>query len=170
MNRVSASTLFLFIVLVIVSGCRQEKDVENMSVPRLMLEARGVDYGSMSGETLTLPISGTTVRVLNEPVVDEFEIVNVEMVKVDMGLAMLVEVTDKGGRELYRKTVTNKGGRIVLTINDNPIGARRIDSAIGDAKFYTFVEVDDEELGQLVLDIKDSLAYIHSKRAGMLEF
>lgn len=164
MKRVIVSGLLSVFVVFAFLGCRQEEDVENMRVPRLMLESRGVDYGNMTGSTLTLPVSGTVVRVLKDPVVNEFEIINVEMVKVDLGLAMLVETTDKGGRELYRKTVTNKGGRIVLTVNDNPIGARRIDRAISDAKFYTFVEVDDDELGQLVLDIKESLAYIHSKR------
>ena len=32
-----------------------------------------------------------------------------------------------------------------------------IDGAIQDGNFYTFVEVDDEELGQLVLDIKETI-------------
>ena len=44
-----------------------------------------------------------------------------------------------------------------LMVNGNAIGARRIDGAIQDGNFYTFVEVDDEELGQLVLDIKETI-------------
>jgi hypothetical protein len=49
------------------------------------------------------------------------------------------------------------GNRIVFMVNGNAIGARRIDGAIQDGNLYTFVEVDDEELGQLVLDIKETI-------------
>ncbi len=76
----------------------------------------------------------------------------------------MFELTEKGARDLYRGSVTNKGGRLVLQINDNSIGAQRLGSAVADGKWYTFVEVDDEELGQLVLDIKESLFEIHSLR------
>ncbi|MEE4248809.1 MAG: hypothetical protein V2I33_25815 [Kangiellaceae bacterium] len=168
MNRFTATVFIALVSLSFFSGCREEKEVENMSVPRLMLESRRVDYGNLGGETLVLPVSGTTLHVSDEPLVDEFEIVDVDMVKVEMGLAVMVEVTDKGARDMYRKSVTNMGGRIVLTVNGNAVGAQRITRAIDDGKFYTFVEVDDEELGQLVLDIKESLFYLHSERASLL--
>ena len=49
-------------------------------------------------------------------------------------------------------------------VNGNAIGARRIDGAIQDGNFYTFVEVDDEELGQLVLDIKETIVKLQSNK------
>jgi len=143
--------------LLFLTACNKDEALEGMSVPRLMLETRGVNYGALTGDSLTLPVSGTTIRIQDEPLVNEFEIVNVELVKVDMGMALLVQVSEKGARELYRKSVTNMGGRVVLTINGNAIGARRLDGAIENGDFYTFVEVDDEELGQLVIDIKETL-------------
>jgi hypothetical protein len=82
---------------------------------------------------------------------------NIELVEVDMGMALLLQLSERGARELYRGSVTNMGGRIVLTVNGNPIGARRIDGAIQDGNFYTFVEVDEAELGALVLDLRESL-------------
>jgi len=60
--------------------------------------------------------------------------------------------------------IPSMGGRIVLTVNGNAIGARRIDGAIQDGNLYTFVEVDDEELGQLVLDIKKSLVHLQANK------
>ena len=45
-----------------------------------------------------------------------------------------------------------------------PIGARRIDSVMNDGKLYTFVEVPDAEIGQLVLDLKASIAELKRKR------
>jgi len=144
-------------------GCKKDK-LEDLSVPRLMIETRGVNYGAMSGETVTLPVSGTTISIQGEPVVNEFDIVNVDMVKVDMGVALLVQAGGQGARDLYRASVSNMGGRIVLTVNGNAIGARRIDGAIQDGNFYTFVEIDDAELGQLVLDIKESLVEIQANK------
>lgn len=132
-------------------------------VPRLMLESRALQYGAIRGIEMQLPVSQTKVIVDREPIVAEFDIINVELVKVDMGLALMIQTNDKGARALYRGTVTNMGGRIVFTTNNKPIGARRIDGVIEDGKLFTFVEVDDDELGQLVLDLKESIAELQSR-------
>lgn len=153
--------LLIALLALVFCGCKKEEiNTENFRVPRLMVETRGVQYGSLGGEVVQLPVSGTRIPLQKDPLVSEFDIVNVEMVKVDMGLALLIQTTEKGARALYRGTVTNMGGRIVLTVNDNPIGARRVDGAIQDGNLYTFVEIDDEELGQLVLEIKETLAQL----------
>lgn len=159
-------SLFLCLLLSSLSffvGCKDDK-LDNLSVPRLMVENRGVNYGALGADLLTLPVSGTSIQVQAEPLVNEFEITNVEMVKVDMGIALLVQVSLKGARDLYRGSVSRMGGRIVFTVNGNAIGARRIDGAIQDGNFYTFVEVDDEEVGQLVLDIKESIVAIQEAK------
>ena len=156
MPRIALPSLILLTSLGLLVACKKDK-LENLSVPRLMLEVRGVNYGSPSGVTVTLPVSRTTVSIQGDPLVNEFDILNVEMVKVDMGVALLVQTVGQGARNLYRASVANMGSRIVFMVNGNAIGARRIDGAIQDGNFYTFVEVDDEELGQLVLNIKEAI-------------
>lgn len=157
--------LFLSCCLLgLLTACKKDSDFEDMRVPRLMIESRGVNYGNLTGTMAVLPVSGTQIPLQKEPLVSEFEITNVELVKVDMGLALLVQVSEKGARDLYRGSVTHNGNRVVLMINGNPIGARRLSGAIEDGNFYTFVEVDDEELGQLVLDIKQTLVEIQKKK------
>jgi len=163
MLRIALSSLILLTSLGLLVACKKEK-LENLSVPRLMVETRGVNYGSSTGETVTLPVSRTTISIQGDPVVNEFDIQNVEMVKVDMGVALLVQTGGQGARDLYRASVSNMGSRIVFTVNGNAIGARRIDGAIQDGNFYTFVEVDDEELGQLVLDIKDTIVELQKNK------
>ena len=87
---------------------------------------------------------------------------NVEMVKVDMGMALLIQITDKGSRELYRRSVTHRGSRIVLTSNAQAVGATRLGGTIEDGQFYTFVEIPDDELGQFVIDLKASIQELQS--------
>ena len=157
----------LLMSLLLTSGCLEsiegyQNDIENMQVPRLMVEARGIDYGGGSGSKVTLPISGTAIKLEREPVVAEYDIINVELVKVDMGIALMIQVTDKGSRELYRRSVTNAGSRIVFTCNGQPIGARRLDGTIEDGQFFTFVEIPDDEVGQFVLDLKASIAELQT--------
>ena len=150
--------LLLPVIALVLSGCNKDKlDAEDLKVPRLMVEARGVQYGALGGNVVKLPKGGTRIAIQKEPMVSEFDIVNVELVKVDLGLAILLQLSDRGARALYRGTVTNMGGRIVFSVNGNALGARRIDTAITDGNYYTFVEIDDEELGQLVLDLKKSI-------------
>lgn len=163
MRAITLPLLILLSSLSLFVGCKKD-EVENLSVPRLMVEARGVNYGALTGDTVMLPVSGTTISIQGEAVVNEFDILNVEMVKVDMGLALLIQIGGQGARDLYRASVSNMGRRIVLTINGNAIGARRIDGAIQDGNFYTFVEIDDEELGQLVLDIKETIVELQANK------
>ena len=163
MPRVALPYLILLTSLGLLVGCKKDK-FENLSVPRLMLESRNTNYGATSGETVTLPVSRTTVSIQGDPVVNEFNILNVEMVKVDMGMALLVQTGGQGARNLYRASVSNMGSRIVFMVNGNAIGARRIDGAIQDGNFYTFVEIDDEELGQLVLNIKQTIVELQANK------
>ena len=156
--------LLIPVLLLALGGCKKDKlDLENMKIPRLMVETRGGQYKGLGGSAVELPVSGTRITLQRDPVVNEFQIANVELVKVDMGLALLIQTTEKGARALYRGSVANMGGRIVLMVNDNPIGARRIDSPIHDGNFYTFVEVDDEEIGQLVLDLKETIRQLQDR-------
>jgi len=160
--------LLLVLFLLLNSGCFRgiygfKNKVENMQVPRLMIETRGINYAGSREINLTLPISGTTIQVEGQPIVNEFDIINVDMVKVDRGLAIVLYLTDTGRRELYRRSVTNSGNRIVFTTNGNAIGARVLDGAIADGQLYTFVEIPDEELGQFVLDLKESIAELQTR-------
>ena len=163
MPQIALSSLILLASFGLLVACKKDK-LENPSVPRLMVEARNTNYAATSGEKVTLPVSRTTVSIQGYPVVNEFDILNVEMVKVDMGVALLVQTGGQGARDLYRASVSNMGSRIVFMVNGNAIGARRIDGAIQDGNFYTFVEVDDEELGQLVLDIKETIVKLQANK------
>ena len=155
-------------LLLLASGCLKgiygfKNKVENMQVPRLMIESRGMNYAGSGEVKLTLPISGSTVRVESKPIVNEFDIINAEMVKVDMGLALMLQLNDTGRRELYRRSVTNKGNRVVLTSNDKAVGARVLDGAITDGVLYMFVEMNDEELARFVLDLKTSITELQTR-------
>lgn len=149
-------------LLIFATGCR-DRLTENVRIPRLLLEQRGTNFGAMNAVTVKLQKSNSLVEVYSEPLIDEFEINNVELVQVDKGFALLFILSEKGARDLYRASVTHMGSRVVLSINSNVIGQRYIDGAINDGKFYTFVELPQDSLGQLVLDIKATLVDIHKR-------
>lgn len=157
----------LLVSLFLFPGCFNslegyKNEIENMQVPRLMIEARSMNYSGSGVSSVTLPISGTAIKLERDPIVGEYDIINVELVKVDLGLALMIQVTDKASRELYRRSVTHAGSRIVLTSNDRPIGARRLNGVIEDGQLYTFVEIPDDDLGQFVLDLKASIAELQT--------
>ncbi|MGB0290416.1 MAG: hypothetical protein ACPGH0_02610 [Opitutales bacterium] len=152
--------LVLVLPLLILCGCRKEVAPENLKVPRLYLEGRTMNYGAITPARMVMPKSGTLIEVMKEPLVNEFEIVNAEMVKVELGMALSLQLSDRAARNLYRASVVNTGNRVVVTINGNPVGFRRLDGAIIDGNFYSFVEMNDTALGELVIDLKESLAYL----------
>ena len=165
-NSSPVAFLCVLFVLFLAGACRDKTNLDGVTIPRLMIESRGAGgYSGPSSYLLRLPVSGTVVAVEREPVINEFEINNVELVKVDLGMALLLQVSAEGSRKLYRASVSGMGGRIVLTINGKPVGARRIDSAISDGNFFTFVEMPDEELEALVVDLKESVIKLQTNLA-----
>lgn len=151
-------------VLFSLSGCRQHRGViDDAAVPRLHLEARG-GFGSARVVPVEMPASGSSFGVVSEPLVNEFEITNIELVRVELGMALMFQLNEAGARKLYRASVSNRGSRVVLMVSGAPVGARVLDVPIQDGIFFTFTELPDRALEQLVLDMRDTLERIHSRR------
>lgn len=113
-----------------------------------------VENAQQAGTPILLPRSGVRISVNSKPVITEGDIVNVELVQVELGKCLLFQLTPAATRDFYRMSVTQQGRRIVLTIDGNPVGARRIDGAITDGAVFVFVELPDESLPRLVENLK----------------
>ena len=121
------------------------------SAARFFLEAANTD-----GTPVILPKSGVRLSVNSKPVVTEGDIVNVELVQVDLGKCLLVQLTPSATRDFYRLSVTHQGRRLVMTVNGETLGARRLDGVITNGVIYVFVEVPDDDLPALVDNLKKS--------------
>lgn len=144
----------------LVAGCRSNPQRDyTPTVARFLLEARP----SESGVPVTLPESGVQINALRKPVVAEFDIVNVELAQVALGKCLLFQLTPAATRDLYRLTGSNQGRRLVLMLNDAPLGARRIDGAWTDGTILMFVELPESELPALVTNLKRTATDIQKK-------
>lgn len=148
----------------VVSGC-SKKTVDGKPL-RLYVQVN--DVGSMSTRStrpLTMP-DGMTFYVKSEPVVLERMINNVELVRVANGrLAFALYLNDEGTTSLYRTTVTERSRFLILEYNGLPIAERQIDTPISDGRYYTFASISDEEMEDLVLDMRKNVAKIQEARA-----
>jgi hypothetical protein len=136
------------------SGCATTKPVDYMPTQaRLFLES-----GDASSPTVTLPRSGAVISVNSKAVIAEGDILNAEVVQVELGRCLLLQVTPSAARDLYRLTGSNQGRRLVLTLNDLALGARQIDRPFDDGAVMIFVEMSDGELTTLVTDLKRTSA------------
>jgi hypothetical protein len=106
------------------------------------------------GVSVDLPQSGLTIGVQRKPVLVEYDILNAEVAQVELGRCLLVQLTPAAANDLYRLTVNSLGRRLVLLLNDQPVGARRIDEAIADGNLLLFLEVPDVDLPQVVRRLK----------------
>jgi hypothetical protein len=119
-------------------------------VVRFFIEARPGEAGVL----VHLPVSGVSVTVAAKPVLVEYDILNAEVAKVELGQCLLLQFTPAAARDLYRLSVASMGRRLVLTLNDEPVGARPIDQAMPDGTLVVFVERPDSALPALVERIK----------------
>jgi hypothetical protein len=163
-SRLLLLSALLTPLLWLTTGCRQHRaTIDDAAVPRLHLEARG-GFGSDRVTSVQMPVSGSTLGVVSEPLVNEFEIVNVELVRVDLGMALMFQLNEAGARKLYRASVSNRGSRVVLMVSGVAVGARALDTPIQDGIFFTFTELPDAAMEQLVVDLRDTLERIQNKR------
>lgn len=137
-------------------------EIENPHVPTIHLEASGSVPGG-EHPFVTLPVSGSRIRIFDEPVFGPMDIIRIEMVRVNRGLAVRYLLTPSASRQLIRESVDNVGYRFVFFDNSLPIGARKIDGVIDDGVLYTFLEVPDEKLPELVEDMNRTLVEVRKK-------
>lgn len=137
--------------LALFSGCASAP--AKPAVPQL--EARFyLEINAQGVPLISLPQSGVQVAVGPKPVITEFDIVNVELAQVELGRCLLFQLTPAAGRDLYRISVANQGRRLVLFLNNAPIGARRIEQPLAGAAIMIFVEQPDSTLPALVEKLK----------------
>ena len=153
MNRARAIYLLSFALVATLGGCHSSPAARGPapSEVRFYLEAASGD-----GTPVTLPKSGVHLAVNPKPVITEGDIVNVELVKVDLGLCLLFQLTSAGVRDFYRLSVTHQGRRIALVVDGIALGARTIDGAVTNGVIFVFAELPDEELPALVEKFKKS--------------
>lgn len=125
-------------------------------VARLFLESRPGE----AGLPLRLPVSGVIVNVSAKPVLVEYDLRNAEAARVDLGPCLLLQVSPAAARDLYRLSVSAMGRRLVLVLNDEPVGVHRIEQALADGTILVFVERPDAELPGLVERLKRTTADI----------
>lgn len=154
--RIATGVVALLAALV-VSGCGSAATSGDFKPlrARFFLEA-----AAAQNLAITLPQSGVQIAVNPQPVLTEGDVLNVELVQVDLGKCLAFQLTPSATRDLYRLTGAHQGRRVVLTLNDQPLGARRIDGALSDGVLLLFVELPDESLPQLVTDLKRSAVEI----------
>lgn len=144
--------LGLTVLLCVAAGCHSTSKPKDYKPTwaRFFLESRG------EGTPILLPQSGVRLTVNSKPVISEGDIVNVDLVQVELGRALMFTLTNSAARDLYRLSASNQGRRLVVVVNGDPLGARRIDGVIGDGIVYVFVEVPESAMPALVEDLKRS--------------
>lgn len=147
--------------LLFFSGCQTKPPsvLDQPLVARFFMEVRP----GTPGTAVQLPISRVVINVNPKPVLVEYDIASVDFAKVDLGWCLYFQFTPAAARDLYRLSASNLGGRLVLTLNDSPVGARRLDQAIADGNLLIFAEVPNEELPPIVARLKRTSEAIAKK-------
>ncbi|KXU35888.1 hypothetical protein AXK11_04970 [Cephaloticoccus primus] len=159
--------IFAFAVVVAVAFCGggcaswRKPTPPPSAVARFFLEADA----PQAGVELVLPVSEVVLRVVPKPVISEYDIAEVAEVQVDLGRCLAFRLTGPAARDLYRMSVSQGGKRLVLLINGQPLGARVLDGAIEGGVLFTFVELPDSALSELVRELNATAAFIQAQTA-----
>lgn len=147
-----------------LASCQTNRQVSEPHEPliaRFFVESRASELG----RPVTLPQSEVFISIDPKPVIMEFDITDAEVAQVAMGKCLLVRLTTAAARDLYRLTGTAPGRRLVLSLNDQIVGARKIDRPLDDGTILIFLEKPDSELPDLVARLKRTSADVRNKLA-----
>lgn len=132
-------------ILLGTTGCRTAPQVaDQLIVARFFIESAD-DHGVRA----VLPVSETAIVVSVKPVLTEFDVVRVEVAQVELGRCLLFQLTPAAARDLHRLSGAHQGRRLVLMVDGQALGARRIDAPLAEGDLFIFVETPDEELPAL---------------------
>ena len=134
----------IFCALLVFAGCQSQPkgpEVKPM-IARFYLESRPGEIGA----TLQLPVSRLNINVNPKPVLVETDIATADLVQVKLGWCLVFRLTPPAVRDFYRMSVGAQGRRLVLTLNGQAAGARRLDQVVADGGLMMFIEVLDSDL------------------------
>ncbi len=143
------------------TGCNTPAPPRDFSPAIVRLYLESTDDGAAA---VVLPRSGVKISVGQKAILTEGDIVGAEEARVELGPCLLLQLTPAAARDLYRLSVVNQGRRLVLTVNDAPLGARRIDGPLAEGRIFIFAEVADATLPKLVSDLKRTSAEIQKEQ------
>lgn len=152
----------LWAVVAGTAGCQSTARPKTVSTARFYLES-APHIPLRASQSVVMPLSGVRLNIGAAPVINELDIANVELVKVDLGLCLLFQLTGSGARSLYMVTSGNQGKRLVLTLNGEPAGVWLIDRPIGDGQLLTFTELEEGSLPEVVDSLRETIAYLQSR-------
>lgn len=149
MKRCSA----LLLVLGLLASCRYAavKPSTSPADVRLFVETR-----ESGGTEWTLPVSDVRIACQAAPAVDATNVADLAVVTLELGRALLVQLTPRGVADLTTQLAGN-AKRIVLVVNDRAIGVVRLAPPIRDGRILLFLEIPESELPGLVTTLKPSL-------------
>jgi hypothetical protein len=114
---------------------------------------------------IVLPVSGVQIAVEAKPVLSEFDLVDVQVVREELGECLRFQFSRAAARDLYRMTTTRQGRRLVLLVGDQPLGARRIERPSADGQVQIFVERPDAMLPTLAAELREIAAQTQRQAA-----
>lgn len=120
------------------------------SVVRVFLEADGHEPSAR----VQLPRSGVVLSVGTRPVFLESDLVGAEVAEVELGRCLLLQFSGPAARDLYQLSSRASGRRLVVSVDGVFLGARRIESALGEGRLLVFLEVSDAQLGEIAARVK----------------
>ncbi len=127
--------------ILLLAGCQTPPPKSPPSFARFYLEST-----HSSAITATLPQSGVSVPVAEHPVLSEYDFTDVQPGQAEFGRGLQFKLTSEAVRDFQRLAEANRGQRVVLFIDGQPVGARKIAQAFDGRSLTVFVEVPDDTL------------------------
>lgn len=139
------------VVLALASGCRTGKAKPDYSPisARFFMEARKGEQGL----PISLPISGVSLEVDPRPVLLEFDITGVQLVRGEFGPGLMFVLTAQAARDLYRISASSQGRRLVLSLNGTPVSATPFSGPLGSGAIVVYPEVAADRMGELARNL-----------------
>ncbi len=157
---------FFATVFLLQIGCSTTKGVGfdyERTLARFVIEQ---DARESYAKIVELPVSKARIPIQPRASLSEFDIVNVEVAQLELGQCLLFSLTRSAAMDFYRISAQNIGKRIVLLLNGQPIGVRRIDGPIAEGTLYIFLETPDSNLEQIATNLKGTSIEIQKKLQG----
>ncbi len=154
------SAIFAAVAAVGCNSSRKPATDFTPTLARFFIES--TDTGTT---TVELPISGVRVPISAKPVFTEGDVVDVDLMQVELGKCLMFQLTPAAARDLYRLSGSSQGRRLVLMLNQIPVGARRIDAPLAEGRVLIFAEVAEAELPTLVTNLKKTAAELQRAMA-----
>jgi hypothetical protein len=147
--------LFFAVSCILLVGCATSHHTQKPTkTVCFYVEASEIQSDIIRPGVARMPLSGYSFLFYPEPVLSAYLLSDISVIEAELGPCLCFQFNLEGTQALQNLTTAHQGQRLLLFVEDEPLGFVYITEPVRDGRLFIFIEAEDKQVQPYVNKIK----------------